>query len=207
MHAWHPPLVCKTSILVLTIQAVALGRAPSTSLLGLLHAWSNQVTQLRWREGAGGRRRSSGISGDLDFHYVHCLQLNAWMAPAIRPLLLRRRGVAQALVAACEAVALAAGFPDLYIQAATTARDPSSPLGGWLSQARNTDLHLIAGPCMYVHVLQPVAFSQPECCGWPKLGALPLTALYASPCFSCSPAPASWHAHILSSRLETDTAS
>ena len=51
---------------------------------------------------------------------------------------LRRRGVAQALVAACEAVALAAGFPDLYIQAATTARDPTSPLGGWLSQARFT---------------------------------------------------------------------
>ncbi|KAK9835072.1 hypothetical protein WJX81_008531 [Elliptochloris bilobata] len=47
----------------------------------------------------------------------------------------RRRGVAQALIAACEAVALAAGFPDLYIQAATTARDPGSPLGGWLNQA------------------------------------------------------------------------
>ena len=45
-----------------------------------------------------------------------------------------RRGVAQALIAACEAAALAAGFPDLYIQAALTVRDYGSPLGGWLSQ-------------------------------------------------------------------------
>lgn len=42
--------------------------------------------------------------------------------------------MAQALIAACEAVALAAGFPDLYIQAALTVRDYGSPLGGWLSQ-------------------------------------------------------------------------
>lgn len=56
--------------------------------------------------------------------------------------LLRRRGVAQALVAGSEAAALAAGFPDLYIQAATTARDPGSPLGGWLTQARPRP-----GPC------------------------------------------------------------
>lgn len=161
-HPWF----CNTSMVVATVQAAALGRAPSKSLLGLLHAWSNQATQLRWREGAGGRRRSSGTSGDLDYPYVHCLQLNAWMATAFWPLLLCRRGVAHALVAACEAVALAAGFPDLYIQAATTARDPSSPLGGWLSQARDTEPHLIAGLCMYGRLLQPVAFSQLECCGW-----------------------------------------
>ena len=46
--------------------------------------------------------------------------------------------MAQALIAACEAVALAAGFPDLYIQAAITVRDPGSPLGGWLSQVRGS---------------------------------------------------------------------
>ena len=116
---------------------------------------------------AGGREAVE-ISGDLDYPYVHCLELNAWMAPAIWPLLHRRRGVAQALVAAGEAVALAAGFPDLYIQAATTARDPSSPLGGWLSQARDTNPHLTADLCMYGHLLQPVAFSQLVCCGWPS---------------------------------------
>jgi hypothetical protein len=47
---------------------------------------------------------------------------------------MRRRGVAQALVAACEGVAAAAGFPDMYIQAATILRDGGNPLGGWLSQ-------------------------------------------------------------------------
>ena len=45
--------------------------------------------------------------------------------------------MAQALIAACEAVALAAGFPDLYIQAALTVRDYGSPLGGWLNQVWN----------------------------------------------------------------------
>ncbi|KAK9909343.1 hypothetical protein WJX75_000764 [Coccomyxa subellipsoidea] len=47
---------------------------------------------------------------------------------------MRRRGVAQALVRACEGVAAAANFWDIYIQAATTMRDSRSPLGGWLSE-------------------------------------------------------------------------
>ena len=34
---------------------------------------------------------------------------------------------------ACEGVAAAAGFTDIYIQAATILRDGGSPLGGWLS--------------------------------------------------------------------------
>lgn len=42
--------------------------------------------------------------------------------------------MAQALVRACEGVAAAAGFLDIYIQAATILRDGSSPLGGWLPQ-------------------------------------------------------------------------
>jgi hypothetical protein len=48
--------------------------------------------------------------------------------------ILCRRGVAQALVRACEGVAAAANFWDIYIQAATTMRDSRSPLGGWLSE-------------------------------------------------------------------------
>jgi len=56
--------------------------------------------------------------------------------------------VAQALVAASEAVALAAGHPDLYIQAATTARDLGSPLGGWLSQARAGSRADVPAMCM-----------------------------------------------------------
>ena len=43
-----------------------------------------------------------------------------------------RRGVAQALVAACEGLAAAAGYMDVYIQAAIILRDGSNPLGGWL---------------------------------------------------------------------------
>ncbi len=42
--------------------------------------------------------------------------------------------MAQALVRACEGVAAAANFWDIYIQAATTMRDSRSPLGGWLSE-------------------------------------------------------------------------
>ncbi len=56
--------------------------------------------------------------------------------------------MAQALVAASEAVALAAGHPDLYIQAATTARDLGSPLGGWLSQARAGSRADVPAMCM-----------------------------------------------------------
>ena len=45
-----------------------------------------------------------------------------------------RKGVAHALVRACEGVAAAANFLDIYIQAAIISRDNSSLLGGWLSQ-------------------------------------------------------------------------
>jgi hypothetical protein len=42
--------------------------------------------------------------------------------------------VAQALVSACEGVAAAANFLDIYIQASVIRRDTSSLLGSWLSQ-------------------------------------------------------------------------
>ena len=42
--------------------------------------------------------------------------------------------MAQALVRACEGVAAAASFLDIYIQAAVIRRDTSSLLGSWLSQ-------------------------------------------------------------------------
>ena len=42
--------------------------------------------------------------------------------------------MAQALVRACEGVAAAANFLDIYIQAAVIRRDSSSLLGSWLSQ-------------------------------------------------------------------------
>lgn len=42
--------------------------------------------------------------------------------------------MAQALVRACEGVAAAANFLDIYIQAAVIRRDTSSLLGSWLSQ-------------------------------------------------------------------------
>ena len=42
--------------------------------------------------------------------------------------------MAHALVRACEGVAAAANFLDIYIQAAVISRDNSSLLGGWLSQ-------------------------------------------------------------------------
>jgi hypothetical protein len=54
-----------------------------------------------------------------------------------------RRGVAQALVQACEAVAAAAGFLDIYIQAATISRDSASPLGSWLSQEYTVSASLV----------------------------------------------------------------
>ncbi|CAL8467740.1 g7278 [Coccomyxa elongata] len=47
---------------------------------------------------------------------------------------MRRKGVAQAIVRACEGVAAAANFWDIYIQAATISRDSKSPLGGWLCE-------------------------------------------------------------------------
>ena len=42
--------------------------------------------------------------------------------------------MAQALVRACEGVAAAANFHDIYIQAAVISRDNGSLLGSWLSQ-------------------------------------------------------------------------
>ena len=42
--------------------------------------------------------------------------------------------MAQALVRACEGVAAAANFLDIYIQAAVISRDNGSLLGSWLSQ-------------------------------------------------------------------------
>lgn len=52
-----------------------------------------------------------------------------------------RKGVAQALVRACEGVAAAANFLDIYIQAAVISRDSSSLLGGWLSQEYQVGVH------------------------------------------------------------------
>lgn len=65
---------------------------------------------------------------------VFSICLSLMLDMCLKENILCRRGVAQALVRACEGVAAAANFWDIYIQAATTMRDSRSPLGGWLSE-------------------------------------------------------------------------
>ena len=59
--------------------------------------------------------------------------------------------MAQALVRACEGVAAAANFLDIYIQAAVIRRDSSSLLGSWLSQEYQVTIGL--GQSSSVHML------------------------------------------------------
>ena len=65
--------------------------------------------------------------------------------------------MAQALVRACEGVAAAANFLDIYIQAAVIRRDSSSLLGSWLSQ--EYQVTALLGQSSVTHIYDIIARS------------------------------------------------
>ena len=116
-----------------------------------------------------------------------------WQNEALRPCsalrsrvrmlgLCGRKGVAQALVKACEGVAAAANFLDIYIQAAAIQRDSSSLLGSWLSQ--EYQVRLMRGWESYCLPLTVIV-------AWQTFGQLAINTHLTS-LRHCQPQPHGW---------------